>query len=268
MVKGMNQGSKVNGQGPPPRENIWLSMGLNIFIPAFILMKGEGLFERGLKLLPGDPSLIVFVVALAFPLSYFVYDRRKRRKWNFFSIIGMISVFLTGGIGLLRMDPAWIAIKEAGIPALFAIAILLSAFTSKPVFKIILSRPEIFQVQTIARALSASGKEAEFDRILRATTLFLALSFTISAVLNFVLASIIVQSPGGTPSFNDELGRLTLWSMPVIVLPSMIMMMGAIFFIAHKLKRFTGLDLESIVIDPSNSPAHPTSPEKKISPDK
>lgn len=264
----MEQKTKIDGQARPQRENIWLSMGLNIFIPAFILMKGESIFAPVLGLLPGDPSLIIFVVALAFPLSYFVYDRRKRRKWNFFSIIGMISVFLTGGIGLLRMDPAWIAIKEAGIPALFAVAILISAFTSKPVFKIILSRPEIFQVETIANALHASGKQVEFDKILRATTLFLALSFTISAVLNFVLASIIVQSPGGTPSFNDELGRLTLWSMPVIVLPSMIMMMGAIFFIAHKLKRFTGLDLEAIVIDPSKGPVPPASTENKISPDR
>ncbi len=35
--------------------------------------------------------------------------------------LGLISVLLTGGIGLLELDPQWLAIKEAAIPGIIGI---------------------------------------------------------------------------------------------------------------------------------------------------
>jgi len=239
------------GKTPPKAENLWLNLGLNILLPAFILMKGKAWFGTYLEPLPGDPTVILFLFALSFPVTYFAYDRYQRRKWNFFSIVGMISVFLTGGIGLLKLDPTWLAIKEAGIPALFATAVLISAFTPHPLFRWILRRPEIFQVERIEASIRDRKVEQPFARVLRVATLLIALSFAVSTVLNYFLATSIVRSPGGTDAFNDELGRLTLWSFPVIVLPSMIMMMGAILYITSRLRHFTGLSLEEIMVTPS-----------------
>lgn len=216
-------------------------------------MKGKAWVGDYLEPLPGDPTVLVFLFALSLPVTYFIYDRYRRRKWNFFSIVGMISVLLTGGIGLLKLDPTWLAIKEAGIPALFGIAILISAFTSHPLFRWILRRPEIFQVERIETSIRERGVEHPFARVLRIATLLVALSFALSTVLNYYLATSIVTSPGGTDAFNDELGRLTLWSFPVIVLPSMIMMMGAIFYIASRLRHLTGLTLEEIMVTPPES---------------
>ena len=78
------------------KENVWLNLGFNIVAPSLILVKGKKIFE---SILPVSDNLdvIVFVSALAFPLVYGVYDLLRRRKWNIFSVIGLLSVVLTGG---------------------------------------------------------------------------------------------------------------------------------------------------------------------------
>ena len=74
----------------------------------------------------------------------------------------------------------------------------------------------------------------------------LAGSFFLSAVLNFVLARIIVRSPAGTVAFNEELGRMTALSYPVIALPSMAVMMIALWYLLKSIRSLTHMDLEEI----------------------
>ncbi|MDG4870470.1 MFS transporter, partial [Guyparkeria sp. 1SP6A2] len=68
------------------------------------------------------PTWALFV-ALAFPLIFGIVSFIQERKINFYSALGLISVLLTGGIGLLQLDPAYIAIKEAAIPGIIFIGI-------------------------------------------------------------------------------------------------------------------------------------------------
>lgn len=49
-------------------------------------------------------------------------------------------------------------------------------------------------------------------------------SFALSTILNYVLASKIVTSPAGTEEFNQEVGRLTGLSYPVIAIPATLIM--------------------------------------------
>ena len=56
------------------------------------------------------------VLALAFPLGWGSFELLKYRKFNFIALLGLVSVLLTGGIGLLKLDNQWLAIKEAAIP--------------------------------------------------------------------------------------------------------------------------------------------------------
>jgi len=53
------------------------------------------------------------VVALLFPIGYGIWDWSKEKKINIFSALGLISVLLTGGIGLFELPTQWVAIKEA-----------------------------------------------------------------------------------------------------------------------------------------------------------
>ena len=75
----------------------------------------------------------------------------------------------------------------------------------------------------------------------------LAASFLVSAILNFALAKILIQSPSGTAEFNAELGKMTALSFPVIALPSTIIMLVALFYIMARLKKLTHLEVEELL---------------------
>src|SRR5690606_30925088 len=104
------------------RENPWINMVVNILIPVVVLKKGA-------EWLPALPPVGVLGVALLFPVVYFLYDLYQRRKYNFISVLGFVSVLLTGGIGLAQLNPVWVAVKEAAIPAVIGIAVLASLKT-------------------------------------------------------------------------------------------------------------------------------------------
>jgi hypothetical protein len=224
---------------PERRENVLLSLGINIAIPAIILMKASG--ENALGPVGG------LLVALAFPLTYGVVDFARRREWNIVSVLGFVSVLLTGGIGLLQLDPKWIAVKEAAVPAILGIAVVLSMRTRFPIVRTFLYNDKIIRVQEVDEALARRGNHAAFDRTLVNASWMLAGSFFVSSVLNFVLAKLIVKSQPGTTAFNEELGRMTALSYPVIVVPSMIIMIAALWYLFNRIQRLTELDLEQIL---------------------
>ena len=74
----------------------------------------------------------------------------------------------------------------------------------------------------------------------------LSFSFFLSATLNFILARIIVVAAPGTVEYNAQLGRMTALAYPVIVVPSMVVMLLALWFLFRGIKRLIGLDLESV----------------------
>ena len=65
--------------------------------------------------------------------------------------------------------------------------------------------------------------------------------------MNFVLAKWIVTSPSGTQAFNEELGRMTLVSYPMIAIPSMIMMIAIFYYLWRSIRRLTGYTLEDVM---------------------
>ncbi len=235
---------------PKKTENPWLNLGFNLIIPSILLMKGDDWFGERLAGLPLEPSTILFVAALLFPLGYGVYDFIQRRTWNFLSILGIIGVLLTGGIGLLKLPPEWVAVKEAAIPAILGVVTLISAFTNRPLVRVFLYRPEIFQVEKIQNQLDEKGTHTGFERLMKNTTYLLAASFLLSAILNFFLAKWIVVSPAGSDAFNKELGKMMAWSYPVIVIPSLVVTGFALWMCFRGLKSLTGLTLEEMIEDP------------------
>jgi hypothetical protein len=221
------------------RESVLLSIGINIAIPALVLMKLSSAERLG--------PLLALLLALAFPLTYGLVDFVRRREWNLISGLGFASVLLTGGIGLLGLDPKWIAVKEAAVPAIIGIAVVVSMRTRLPIVRRLLYNERIIRVEEVDRALDEHGNRSAFERVLDAVSWLLAGSFFVSAVLNFVLAKVIVKSPPGTAEFNAELGRMTALSYPVIVVPSMAIMAAALWYLFRSIRRLTRLDLEKIL---------------------
>jgi intracellular septation protein A len=213
---------------------------VSIILPSFILMK-----------LSGDDDLGAsggLITALAFPLAWGLFELIRYKKFNFIALLGLVSILLTGGIGLFELDTKWLAIKEAAIPTLIGIAVLVSTFTPYPLVKTLLFKPEIMDVEKIKLKLEAHNCTAAFETRLLKATYLIAGSFAFSATMNYILAKWIVISPAGTPAFNEELGRLTLYSYPMIALPSMIMMMGIFYYLWRTIHDLTGLKLEEVLV--------------------
>lgn len=232
---------------PPKRENVWLNLALNIIIPTVLLIKGANWFGIDPEDWYGQARLLVF--SLAFPLCYGLYDFATRKKINFFSILGFFSILITGGVGLLGLPKEWVAIKEAAIPALFAVAVLSSLVTPFPLIRAFLLNPEIFDVPRIEAALDEKGKRFDFEKLMKTCTLLLAASFIVSAFLNYGLAKYMVTHDPDVDlaGYNKDMGRMTAWSYLVIMVPSMAIMMVALFKLANGIEDFTGFHLEDVM---------------------
>lgn len=223
---------------PPKQENLLLNLACNIAVPALVLSKLSTPERLG--------PVYSLIIALAFPLGYGVWDYVRRREANFISIIGFVSVLLTGGLGLLHIDGFWFAVKEAAIPTIIGLAVLVSLKTKKPLVHTILYNPQVIDVPRVDATLAERGNRAGFERLMVTSSYLLTLSFLVSAVLNFGLARYLLRSPSGTPEFNAELGKMHLLSWPVIVLPSMVMTLLALWRLLSGLKNLTGLTMDEI----------------------
>ncbi|WAD28251.1 MFS transporter [Pseudomonadaceae bacterium T75] len=222
-----------------------MDLAISILIPSLILMKLSGEQRLG-----PDGALLL---ALAFPLGWGLLELVKYRKFNWIALLGLISVLLTGGIGLLQLDSGWLAIKEAAIPGIIGIAVLASTRTRYPLIRTLLYNPKVLNVAMIQQQLERNGQVAHFETRLLRATYWLSGTFFFSSFMNFVLAKWLVKSPAGSEAFNAELGRMTLMSYPMIAIPSMLMMMAIFYFLWRTIHGLTGLRLEDIVATSTQS---------------
>ncbi len=253
--------TRKNRNSGEKNESLLANLLLNIIIPTLILMKlSESAYV--LSLLSQLDQLLstglapsydahgtkwAIVVALAFPVIYGLRDFIRVHKLNFFSTLGVISILLTGGISLLELDPKYIAIKEAAIPGIFGLATLLSLKTRYPLVRTFLYNDKILQVDKITAALKSRDNEAAFEKSLETASYLIAMSFFLSSVLNYVLAKVLLISDPGTAAFNEELGKMTALSFPVIAVPATLVMMGALFYLFRSIQKLTHLTLEEII---------------------
>ncbi len=228
----------MNSPERPKRENLLLNLACNIAAPALILSKLSTEERLG--------PVVGLIVALAFPITYGVWDFVKRRKFNFIAGIGFASTLLTGGFALAEVDGLWFAVKEASVPAVIGLMVLLSMKSKRPLIREFIYNDQVIDIPKVDDALAARSARPAFERLLGQAGGLVTASFFISAALNFILARWLLTAPAGTPEFNAQLGKMQWLSWPVIVVPSMGMMMWALWRLLGGIKRLTGLELEEI----------------------
>ncbi|NAZ53684.1 MFS transporter [Vibrio toranzoniae] len=212
----------------------------NVFLPSFILMKFSGDEHLGTGL--------ALLVALAFPIAYGGMELIRNKKFNFIAALGFVSVLLTGGIGFFELDTRWLALKEALIPGLIGLAVLGSTFTRFPFIQKVIFTPALLNTPLIEERLRQFGNQAQFYSCLMTSNYLFASTFAFSSAMNYFLATWIVTSPTGTPAFNEELGKLTLYSYPAIAIPSLLMMLGIFYYIWRQVRSMTSLETEQIFV--------------------
>ncbi|HCU64245.1 MAG TPA: MFS transporter [Rheinheimera sp.] len=211
----------------------------NIAIPVIILSK----FSTEAYLGP----VWGLVVALCFPIGYGLWELKQSGKINFFSVVGLISVLLTGGMSLLQLDPKYIAIKEAAVPGIIGLLVWFSQHSKFHLIKAMLENAQLLNMEKLQAALAKTNNTAAFEQKMNVTNQLLAGSFFVSSLLNYLLAKWILVSPPGTTAYNEELGRMTALSYPVIALPSMVLMMAALWYLFSQIGKLTGEDVENFL---------------------
>lgn len=190
-------------------------------------------------------SLQAFLIALAFPIGFGLYEIYRNRKVSWQSGLGIFSVLLTGGFKILELPPEWVAFKEASVPFTLALAVLVSAWIGRPLARMFLN--QVLDREKIEAALAERGNADEYERKTAIATYLLAFTFLLSATLNFVLAKVVVTSDPSTSAYNSEIGRMTALSFPVITIPVMISMTITILYIMRTVSQMTGLEAEAVL---------------------
>ena len=236
-------GAAGRSASPKPKaENLVLNLVFNVVVPTAVLTWTSG--DRWL-----GPKWAL-LVALFFPVAYGLHDFTTRRRWNFISIIGFVSVLMSGGFGLLKVGGLWFAVKDATIPAIIGLVVLASARAKTPLVTELLYNPQVIDVEKVDERLAARGAQQQFAQLLRQSTALLALAFFVSAALNYGFARHILRSPPGTAAFNGELAKMHLLSWPVIVLPSVGMMMFVLWRLLRGITALTDLSLDDVFRSP------------------
>ena len=221
------------------KENLFVNLAFNIIIPAVILSKLSNEEYLG--------TTLGLIVALMFPLGYGLMDFASRKKVNIFSVLGVVSTLLTGGISLLELDPSYIAIKEAAIPGLIFLIVLISTWTPYPLVEKLIFNEAIFDLDKLQKCISEMNIQKQMNVVLKRSSYLVASSFLFSSILNYVLATAIVVSKPGTVAYNEELGKLTALSYPVIALPCTLIMAAALFYMIHHIQKLTDKDIEEFL---------------------
>jgi hypothetical protein len=235
------------------QENPLLSILINIVIPVAIL----SLLSKEKYLGP----VWGLVAAVAFPIGYGLKTLFVSRKADFMSIIGLVSVLLTGIFGILKLPPQWIAVKEAAIPLVLGLAIVGSLKTPFPLIKKLMMTEALFDVEKLKQALRDKGSEAAFEKRLVGLTWGLASAMFLSSGLNYALAKIVLKSEPGSEAFTAELGKMTGLSNVVVLVPVMVVMLLVMNKLFNTLTELTGLKLDDLL-----AAHHKAKPAPEIAP--
>lgn len=222
-------------------------LGVNILLPTLILNNmGKHLGEHG--------AVKALIIALMIPICYAAWDLIKNGNKNLIAVIGFVSLLLTGGLGLLQLEGIWFALKEAGIPLLIGLITLGSAFSKKPLIKMLIYNKAVMQTDKIKQALKENDKEVPFNSLLKKATLLLSLSFFVSSIVNYVLAIRIfkdiplhLSDAAKSELLNQQIAEMTWQGYVVLLIPSLISMGLILWYLSKGIERYTGFAFSEVV---------------------
>ncbi|MFL2478219.1 MAG: VC0807 family protein [Verrucomicrobiales bacterium] len=196
-------------------------------------------------------------VAVAFPFIYGIWFFFKTKKFNFYSILGIISVLLTGFItihvwnddGSVKDNAALLfAIKEAATPLILGAVMLYSHRTKKPLIEVFLLNPDLFDIQKIEKVAEEKGTFQEYLSFRLTLTWMFAGSFLLSSFMNFFLAMFLLDGAKDKESYNLAVGKVMGYGYLVIGIPLMLIMIGCFLYLMKRIGNLTGLTKEEFMI--------------------
>ena len=237
-------------------ENPLMNIIINVIAPVLILSqmsKEEGsLWHLG-------PEKAMYA-ALALPLGYGIWHFLKNRKLNIFSVVGVISVLLTGIITLLIWrDPSLrphaallFGIKEAAQPLLLGSLFVLTHRSKSPLFNAFIYNDGLFNVKKIEKEVTAQDAQVAYNSLLWKSTLFFFGSFVFSAILNLFVAFYFLDgldplSDHWDTEYNEGVAKIMGWGFLLIGAPLLVIGGFIFYYLIRGLKQITHFDLEGLL---------------------
>ena len=211
---------------------------INVLVPVMIL----SLFSKdpAIQVMLGKTArfwhlgpLKAIIIALALPLGYGIWYFAKTRKPNFFSILGLVSVVLTGALtlylwnknGTVKPNAGLLfGIKEALIPLMLGIAILFSHRTGAPLIRVFLYNDSIFDIPKIESRVAELDAQGSYDKLLLGATR----GFDEHAI-------------DALQVYNTIIAKIIFWGLAVIGIPILFFLFFTLMRLLAGLRRLTGL---------------------------
>jgi hypothetical protein len=251
----------------PKQEHPLANILVNVLIPVLIL-----------SFLSKDPALQAklgktahfwhigplkaIVLALLLPLGYGIWHFIQTKKGNFFSVLGLISVALSGGLtlylwnadGTVKPNAGFLfGVKEGLIPLVLAVAIWNSGRTENPMVRVFLYNDTIFDIPKIESKVAETATRSGYDSLLIGANRIFALSFVLSAVMNVGLAQWFFRgfnslAPDALENYNAIIGKVQIAGFAAIGVP----LMGILFLILNRLlkglRELTGMTDDELML--------------------
>lgn len=215
-----------------------LELACTVALPVLILQVGLNWF---------GPVTTVFVAG-APAAAFLVFQMARERTVSALGVIGLVGVGLSGGIGLLRLDAGWFAVKEALVPLVFGAALAISAFGPWSPIHLVLDR--LLAPEPWARVKEDPARRARLDAAMRRSTLEAAVVTALPGILAFFLARWTVVSPTGTEAWAAEMRDYSGLSLPAVTGPAVVLLWYWARRMFDRIEDAIGVGLETLLPDP------------------
>lgn len=188
------------------------------------------------------------VVASLLPLGFGIYCHYAHNGLNFLSVFGLAAVIITGGLGLLKLDAFWFAIKEVSVPVILGLAFPASHRFGKPLIEAMLLTPHLINRAALQRALVTLEQQQSFAALLLRASWGMGAGMLISAAGNFFLALYLLggKEPG-SEAFVKGIGTLNWAGFIVIGVPLLGIMFVVLAWFLRAVQRLTGLERDDLM---------------------
>ncbi len=231
---------------------------VNVIVPVLALGHLSKVGDKPWNLGPRRALVLALVLPLAYGIRHFILSR----KLNVFSLVGLISVLLTGGLmvylwnadGTIKPNAVLLfGIKEASIPFVLGMCVLASHRTPTPLLRVLLYTHAIFDVETIEARVDERGAREAYDRLLWRSTLCFAASFAVSMVLTPMVAwhflcGIDLHAGDARELFSQGMAKVTGWAFGVVGVPMFAFLFLTFWQLLRGLRRITGLENEKLLL--------------------
>ncbi|MDB6074520.1 MAG: yciB [Verrucomicrobiaceae bacterium] len=167
---------------------------------------------------------------------------------NFFSILGLVAVIVTGGLGLLKLNAFWFGMKEIIVPVLIGLAFPASHLWGRPMICSLVFAPHLVNERAVKAALDTPERHAGFAKLLLKASWGMGVSMLLSAGLNFALAMYLLggKEPG-SEAFVKGIGTLNWGGTLIIGAPLLLAMIVVLAGFMRGLYRLTGLHKDDLM---------------------